>query len=143
MKTSFYNQLNKIYYFPDAVLITGQLYSDTAELYVPSSGVSCSLPQLPNTRYGHTLENFGLLCGGSGTEVEDTCLQWSPDTGTWEELLTWDNVQHDGRVDHVSWTPRPDIGTFLMGGKYGGRSTTWIKPDGAHDTGFPLKYDIE
>ena len=142
MKTSFYNQVNKINYFPDAVLITGQPYSDTAELYVPSSGVSCSLPPLPDTRYGHTVENTGLLCGGYGIEVEDTCLQWSPDTGTWEELLTFDNIQL-GRADHVSWTPGPDLGTYLMGGAKDGMSTTWIKPDGTHDTGFPLKYDTE
>ena len=109
---------------------------------MPSSGVSCSLPQLPDKRFGHSVGNTGLLCGGSGTAVEYTCLQWSPDNGTWEELLTWDN-KYPGRVDHVSWTPRPDIGTYLIGGERSGMSTTWIKPDGTQETGFPLKYNIE
>ena len=108
---------------------------------MPSSNFSCSLPQLPDTRYGHTVENTGLLCGGYGSERKGTCLQWSPDNGTWEELLSWDNLL--GRAAHVSWTPRPDIGTYLMGGEYAGRSTTWIKPDGTHETGYQLRYDIQ
>ena len=113
---------------------------NTAELYVPSSGVSCSLPQLPDDRAFHTLESSGLLCGGYGTS--DTCLQWSPDTGTWEELLTLDV----GRDDHVSWTPGPDIGTYLIGGYLSyvmKRTTTLIKPDGTQEPGFPLRYDTK
>ena len=136
------NQVNQSL-FPDGVLITGQYSTETAELYVPSSNVSCSLPKLPDTRYGHTVENTGLLCGGYGSEeVAGTCLQWSPDTGNWEEMFTWDN-EYPGRADHVSWTPRTDIGTFLMGGEYDGRSTTWIKPDGTQEMGYRLKYDIQ
>ena len=105
---------------------------------MPSSSVSCSLPQLPDDRWEHTLESSGLLCGGWHTS--DTCLQWSPDTGSWELLLTLDA----GRYDHVSWTPEPDIGTYLMGG-HGSklRTTTLIKPDGTQEPGFPLHYDTE
>ena len=122
-----------------AVLITGSYNSpmDTAELYLPSSGVSCALPKLPDSRYYHTVDSKGLLCGGAGSSG-DTCLQWSPDTGTWEEdrltLSVW-------RYDHVSWTPGPDIGTYLMGGSNSGRTTTLIKPDGTQEPCFLLEYD--
>lgn len=128
----------------DALLITGgfgtdldAFGNDTAELYLPSSGLSCSLPRLPDYRATHTQESSGLLCGGYNTA--DTCIQWSPDTGTWEEYLSLDN-RRDG---HVSWTPGTGTGTYLMGGIYnkGRRTTTLIRPDGTQETGFSLKYD--
>ena len=121
--------------FPDAVLITGS--DNSAELYLPASGVSCALPQLPDDRQDHTMESSGLICGGYYTE--DTCLLWSPDNGSWQDLITLD-VQ---RAAHVSWTPVTEVGTFLMGGYYSEmeRTTTLIKPDGTQEPGFDLKYD--
>ena len=110
---------------------------DTVELYVPSSNVSCSLPKLPGDRRFHTLERSGLLCGGyDSVDPQDTCLQWSPDTGSWEELLHLDI----SRYNHVSWTPDNGIGTYLMGGDYDERTTTLIKHDGTQEAAFPLKY---
>ena len=107
-----------------AVLITGSFNSpmDTAELYLPSTGVSCKLPKLPDNRYSHTVDSKGLLCGGWSSG--DTCLQWSPDTGTWEDQLTLSV----SRTGHVSWTPGPDIGTYLIGGysSEASRTTTLI-----------------
>ena len=44
----------------DAVLVTGGESSDarnTAELYHPSSGASCRLPQLPDDRHQHTVDS--------------------------------------------------------------------------------------
>ena len=104
---------------------------------MPSTNISCSLPKLPDNRWEHTLENSGLMCGGYGTE--DSCLQWSPDTGSWEQLLTLD-VR---RYNHVSWTPGPDIGTYLIGGSESSMkgTTTLVKPDGTQEPGFLLKYD--
>ena len=74
-----------------------------------------------------------------------SCLQWSSINGTWEEYLTLD-VE---RGNHVSWTPDPNIGTYLMGGvtMNSGRNsvdrntTTLIKPDGSQEPGFSLKYN--
>ena len=128
-----------LYTFSEAgVLITGSSSYpwDTAELYLLSSGGSCSLPQLPHARADHTMESSGLLCGGEVTD--DSCLQWSQDTGTWEELLTLDV----GRSKHVSWTPGPNIGSYLMGGDDSAmrRTTTLVKPDGIQEPGFLLKY---
>ena len=103
---------------------------------MPASGVSCALPQLPDDRDSHTVESSGLLCGSSGSVNRNTCLQWSPDTGAWEELLRLD-VR---RAYHVSWTPGTEVGTYLMGGVYSQRTTTLIKRDGTQEPGFDLKY---
>ena len=118
-----------------AVLITG---GPTAEVYHPSSGTSCMLPTREDDRYYHTL-NSGLMCGGYFTGA--SCVQWSSVNGTWEEYLTLDV----GRSYHVSWTPDPDIGTYLMGGldSESCNTTSLIKPDGRQEPGFSLKYDIE
>ena len=46
------------------------------------------------------------------------------------------------RYSHVSWTPEPEIGTYLIGnGGDNMRTTTLIKPDGTQELGFSLKYD--
>ena len=124
-----------ILYFIAGVLITGgESTGNTAELYLPSSATSCTLPGLPDSRRYHSADG-DLLCGGSDTPAWDSCLQWSPDTGSWEAAVTLD-VR---REDHSSWTSTR--GTFLMGGVPSERTTTLIKPDGTQEPGFPLKYD--
>ena len=94
-----------------SVLITGGHYFNTAELFLPSTGTSCTLPALPEARYYHTSDN-NILCGGERTGPRTSCIQLSPDDGTWKQLLTLDLE----RYCHVSWTPESGIGTYLMGG---------------------------
>ena len=111
---------------------------------MPSTDVSCTLPDLSGPNAGlfyHTMDS-GLVCGGYYTY--DICIKWRPEIGTWEEYITLD-VR---RYDHVSWTPSPEIGTYLMGGHTDnnyyigtGNTTTLIKPDGTQEPGFPLKYN--
>ena len=119
------------------VLITGgDPAGNTAELYLPFSNVSCTLPSLPDSRVAHTVTEGGLLCGGADTG--DSCIMWSPDSGTWEEALTLDVK----RYGHVSWTPSSgNTGTYLMGGYYSKRTTTLVNNDGSQEPGFLLKYD--
>ena len=128
--------------FPVGVLITGDKYagSATAELYLPFSNVSCSLPEFPYDRFSHSVESNGLLCGGgyAHTVMRDSCLQWSPDTRTWEWLVRGMDID---RYAHVSWTPATEIGTYLMGGVESLRTTTLVKPDGTHEPGFHLQYE--
>ena len=58
-----------------AVLITGGgiLSFDpteaqkSAEIFLPNSNTSCSLPDLPDKRFAH-IQDGPLLCGGYGTE---------------------------------------------------------------------------
>ena len=109
-----------------AVLITGGWMGGgssgklrTAELFLPSTGKSCALPLFPDTRQSHTLDN-NIICGGA--DSRDTCLKWSPDTGSWVELLT---LAVD-RYQHVTWTPEPGMGAYLMGGKASPTTTTLI-----------------
>ena len=78
------------------------------------------------------------MCGGS-IKSDSSCLQWSPDTGTWEELLTPDVW----RFYHVSWTPASGTGTYLIGGGASMMTTTLITSEGGQETGFPLKYNTE
>ena len=103
-------------YSLSAVLITGgavyhgsgpeQEDVNTSELYLPSSGHSCKLPDLIITsKQEHTQDNL-LLCGGV------QCEMWSPMTSTWNESISL----NPRRVSHVSWSPGPDIGIFLIGG---------------------------
>ena len=76
------------------------------------------------------------MCGGFMTKT--SCVKWSSVNGTWEEYLTL-NIT---RNYHVSWTPDPDIGTYLMGGiGRAARTTTLIKADGNQEQGFPLEYN--
>ena len=112
----------------------GTVSYKTAELFLPSAGTSCTLPPFPEGRVSHTVDN-NIMCGGSDTRY--TCLKWSPDTGSWDELLTLDI----GRYYHVYWTPVPGMGTYLMGGMSSPRTTTLIKDDGTQEPAFPLKYD--
>ena len=122
-----------------AVLVTGGV---TTELYQPGSRTTCRLPTRSNLRSYHTIEDGGLMCGGYYTPR--TCVRWNSVNGTWEEYLRL-NIR---RSYHVSWTPDPSIGTYLMGGgkSIGGKgssnSSTLIKPDGSQEPGFRFKYNI-
>ena len=75
--------------------------------------------------------------GNIFSNTSTSCVQWSSVDGTWKYFTL--NVS---RSYHVSWTPDPSIGTYLMGGlKTEARnSTTLIKPDGSQEPGFSLKY---
>ena len=124
-----------------SVLIAGGYNSNTSELFLPSTGTSCTLPAFPESRYYHTLDK-NILCGGYLTETRTSCIQLSPDDGTWKQLLTLDLE----RRAHLSWTPESGIGTYLMGGHIPPsntftNTTTLIKPDGTQEPGFSLKYD--
>ena len=123
----------------EAILITGGQgdAKSTTELYLPSSDVSCSLPQLPDARRAHTVEASGTICGD--LLFGNTCLQWRPDTGSWERNLRLDVL----RNGHVSWTPSPDHGTYLMGGIESAMTTTLIKPAGTQEEGFSLRYETK
>ena len=109
----------------------------TVELYLPSSPeMSCRLPQLTNTRDTHS-QDSQIICGDSIS----TCNRWNSDTGLWEYLLTLEIE----RSRHVSWTPDPELGFYLIGGAGDAskRSTTLISPDLTQVPGFNLIYDTE
>ena len=124
----------------EAVLITGGTYNRrSAEVFLPETGHSCRLSDLPDERLDHT-QDGALTCGGFGGQNQRiSCLKWSPDSGTW----TQSHTLTEERYGHVSWTPDPSLGTFLIGGISNPRTSELIKPDGSVEQGFSLKYDTK
>ena len=123
--------------FVSAVLITGSHSSAerrTAEIYNPLTNTSCSLPQLPEARYDHN-QDGDLACGGDGSTV-NTCVKWSPVSGTW---IQSHNLRQR-RTGHVSWATAS--GVYLIGGFSNSlRTSEKVKVDGSVEDGFGLKYD--
>ena len=58
----------------------------SVEVYIPSTGHHCELPDMPNTRYWHSMEGMEV-CGGAGTDTLTSCLSLT-DEGTWERTTT-------------------------------------------------------
>ena len=121
----------------EAVLITGGTYNRrSAEVFLPETGHSCRLSDLPDERLDHT-QDGALTCGGFGGQNQRiSCLKWSPDSGTWTQSH---NLTED-MFNHVSWTPDSSLGTYLMGGAFS-FSSEMVKPDGSVEQRFVLKYD--
>ena len=86
--------------------------STSVEVFIPSTGLSCSLPPLPDDRLYHTMDST-YTCGGVGMPSSDSCLHFS---GQWTDSYT---LVH-AREGHSSWMT--DYGLLLMGG-YGLDST--------------------
>ena len=124
-----------------AILVAEDVGHASAEVFIPSSGTSCLLPNIPESRTDHSLNGF-LLCGDYyDSEKGHSCLQFDPSSGTWARtghtLLQW-------RAQHVSWTVAE--GTILMGGSNTGGETDAtstseiVKHDGSVEEAFNLKY---
>jgi hypothetical protein len=92
--------------------MSGGYGADTnVEVYVPSTGQSCSLPSLPAEREGHTMDSL-YICGGGYSSSRTNCLHFS--SGQWYTSHTL----VEKRSGHSSW--QTDQGLVLMGGRYRG-----------------------
>ena len=127
--------------FFHAVLITGGYILNngaryrSAEIYNPITRTSCSLPQLPEGRRGHS-QDGGLLCGGGNTAaLQNSCVKWSPASGTW----TQSHTLRQRRDAYVSWATASWM--YLIGGDQSRRTTEKVKMDGSVEEDFSLKYD--
>ena len=87
---------------PGIIISGGDGAKASVEVFVPSNGLSCSLPALPDKRYEHTMDSL-LICGGT------TCLSFT--SGLWITSHTL----VDFRYDHTSW--QTEQGLVLMGGE--------------------------
>ena len=119
------------------VLITGGYngsFHKSAEILNPVTKTSCSLPELPEARSGHS-EDGGLACGGYPTPTLTTCVKWSPASGSW----TKSHILRQRRRYHLSWATAS--GVYLIGGQYSGKTSEKVKFDGSVEEGFSLKYD--
>ena len=118
------------------VLSGGDDVGDSVEVFVPATGLSCSLPSLPDERFYHSMDSL-LICGGydHSPTIGTTCLSFT--SGKW---ITSHSLVHD-RNDHVSW--QTEQGVVLMGG--GGSSHTSEIVAMAGEQGgpsFAMKYSI-
>ena len=101
------------------------------EVYVPSTGQSCSLPSLPDERISHTMDSL-YICGGDYSSSTN-CLHFS--SGQWYTSHTL----VEKRYGHSSW--QTDQGLVLMGGG-GSPSTSEIVPTAGEQGGpsFDMQY---
>merc|ERR1712183_515417 len=99
--------------------------AQSVEVYVPSTGQHCQLPDLPEERWDQTMEKMEL-CGGWSYNSDDTktsCLTLT-DEGAWENTTTL----LEERSDHCSWAS--PSGTILLGGGASLKTTEKILEDG-------------
>jgi len=100
----------------------------SVEVFDPSSGLSCSLPALPNDRWGHTMNSL-LICGGGGTN----CLSFT--SGQW---ITSHNLLGK-RYGHTSW--QTEQGLVLMGGGINSDTSEIVPTDGGQGgPSFAMQY---
>jgi len=122
----------------EGILIAGGYRWDplrSTEVFIPDTGKTCSLPDLPKENYGHTLDTLGntpVICGGYGDGGANlySCLQLTATSagGIWTNYATtrW------GRHEHSSWVS--SAGLVLMGGEYSGTTTEIVPSGGANFT---------
>ena len=87
----------------------GNTCNTSVEVFVPSTGQSCTLPSLPDPgRYGHTMDGL-LICGSSfDPTAAQNCLSFF--SGRW--LISHTLLEERGY--QTSW--KTDQGLVLMGG---------------------------
>ena len=65
-------------------------YLSNVELFPPSA--TCSIPDLPKPRSGHTLSLLSggrmVVCGGYNGNYLDSCLSWVAGNTSWTHLYT-------------------------------------------------------
>ena len=126
-----------ILFFILGILINGGgvLQSAEAEIYIPPSNTTCSLPKSPEDRFQHT-QDGGLACGGHpNRDTRTSCDRWT--AGSWTRTHTL----REQRASHSSWSTAE--GVFLIGGENSPLTTELVKQDGSVEEGFVLKYNTK
>ena len=134
------------------LLISGGYEAKSSvELFVPATGESCSLPNLPDERYGHTMNGL-YICGGNDI-YDSPCLNY---TGEWSPVencrspstgcvhFTSGQWQYSPqtfvkpRRGHMSW--QTEKGLVLMCGDYSYFTSEIIPTEEGHEeAGLSLK----
>ena len=100
------------------------------ELYNPITKTSCSLPDLPKYRRGHTSVG-GIICGGYRTAT--SCIDISSGR--------WSGTKYEAtrvRYHHLVWNINPGESFMLLGGWYA--TTDIVHYNGKVEPGFNLQY---
>ena len=92
----------------------------------------CTLPDLPDDRRQHTMDNE-IICGGFGTQ--SSCLYYV--AGKWVEYI---NDLQIKRTAHVSWR-RPDNDVILIGGEKSKKTSEVVSSSG-HQKGFYIQHEV-
>ena len=56
----------------------------STDVFLPGTGQTCTLADLPEQRYSHTLntlDSTGVLCGGGHRDPRTSCLQFNQTSG--------------------------------------------------------------
>ena len=116
----------------------GDLSFRSVELFDINSRESCLLSELPDKRFGHTM-NKQMICGGnletmgvtSGSNFSN-CLEFYE--GSWRSSQTLQDV----RKHHNSWLME-DGRVLLMGGTESSNSSELVTTNNVMES-FPLNY---
>jgi hypothetical protein len=115
---------------PGIILSGGYYAEQSVEVFDPSTGLSCSLPDLPYERYYHTMDGL-LICGGEYSST--SCLSFT--SGQWNKSHTL----VEPRYFHTSW--QSEDGLVLMAGSSSRYSSEIVaKTGGQEGPSFPIKY---
>jgi len=127
----------------------------SVEIFPPPSSDTCSIPDLPGPRHGPSLSLLSrgrlVVCGGSPTSEEKSCIVWTRGSTSWTHLYTTSMA----RVAHVAWVP-PSLSNaiVLLGGApwddaveltaeiVPGGGTFALRHSGDHACGIPDKDTI-
>jgi len=115
------------------ILVAGGRSSTQSVEAITTDGTPlCTLPNLPDERYAHTMDNH-IMCGGGNTQ--SSCLHYV--AGKWTKYR---NDLKFKRTYHVSWR-RQDREVILMGGGNGQKTSEVVSSSG-HQKGFNLQHEV-
>ena len=105
----------------------------SVEVFPPPSADTCSPPDLPEGREGHSISLLSgvklVVCGGSPFSVSNSCIMWISGTISWTHMhsmrssyyiltLIRNSFNRKSRASHVAWTPpSPSDSIVLLGGQ--------------------------
>ena len=106
----------------------------SVEAFNPHISKICKLPDMPDSRYGHTVCG-GLLCGGQGGDR--SCLKFGP-SGFVKATVSL----KQRRFWHICWNV-PE-GVLLLGGEGSPSTTELVLRDGSASVSkFKLSYPVQ
>ena len=109
----------------------GDFQEASVEVYVPSTGYSCSLPSLPHYREDHTMTGM-TVCGGAGLEGLNQVLLTSCISFLSGEWVTSHSLPEE-RWYHNSWVMGAD--SILLLGGLESPDTTDVVSEGVYEGG--------
>jgi len=127
--------LNEVEVEEKAILVVGgspNKSKKSVEAITTDGTPLCTLPDLPDDRTGHTMDDH-IMCGGYLTQ--SSCLYYV--AGKWTKYRNDLQIE---RANHVSWRRR-DGEVLLIGGETS-KNTSEVVSSSGHQKGFNLKHEV-